>query len=73
MLLEYSLIILVLVFLVSGEEIISDGVKPTKVYTDGDTKDIFSSTFQMQYLLKAEIEFYNYIKKNKEVIQNSTK
>ena len=73
MLLEYSLIILVLVFLVSGEEIISDGVKLTKVYTDGDTKDIFSSTFQMQYLLKAEIEFYNYIKKNKEVIQNSTK
>ena len=73
MLLEYSLIILALVFLVSGEEIISDGVKLTKVYTDGDTKDIFSSTFQMQYLLKAEIEFYNYIKKNKEVIQNSTK
>ena len=73
MLLEYSLIILVLVFLVSGEEIISEGVKLTKVYTDGDTKDIFSSTFQMQYLLKAEIEFYNYIKKNKEVIQNSTK
>ena len=73
MLLEYSLIILDLVFLVSGEEIISDGVKLTKVYTDGDTKDIFSSTFQMQYLLKAEIEFYNYIKKNKEVIQNSTK
>ena len=73
MLLEYSLIILVLVFLVSGEEILSDGVKLTKVYTDGDTKDIFSSTFQMQYLLKAEIEFYNYIKKNKEVIQNSTK
>ena len=73
MLLEYSLIILVLVFLVSGEEIFSDGVKLTKVYTDGDTKDIFSSTFQMQYLLKAEIEFYNYIKKNKEVIQNSTK
>ena len=73
MLLEYSLIILDLVFLVSGEEIISDGVKLTKVYTDGDTKDIFSSTFQMQYLLKAEIEFYNYIKKNKEVLQTSTK
>ena len=73
MLLEYSLIILVLVFLVSGKEIISNGVNLTKVYTDGDTKDIFSSTFQMQYLLKAEIEFYDYIKKNKEVIQNSTK
>ena len=47
-------------------------MKHTKINTDGDYRDIFSSTFQMQLLLKAELEFVNYLKRNKDVITNST-
>ena len=46
-------------------------MKHTKINTDGDYRDIFSSTFQMQLLLKAELEFVNYLKKNEDVIRSS--
>ena len=37
-------------------------VQSAKTYTDGDTSDIFSSTFQMHSLLKAEIDFIKKLK-----------
>ena len=37
-------------------------IKCGKTYTDGDTSDIFSSTFQMHTLLKAEIDFIKKLK-----------
>ena len=73
MLSKYYLTVLSIVFSVSGDEISSEGVKLTRINTDGDTRDIFSSTYQMQLLLKAEIEFVNYIQNNKDILNNSTK
>ena len=35
-------------------------VRVNSVVTKGDTSDIFASTFQMQALLQAEIDFVNY-------------
>ena len=73
MLSKYYLTVLSVVFSVSGDEISSEGVKLTRINTDGDTRDIFSSTYQMQLLLRAEIEFVNYIQNNKDILNNSTK
>ena len=73
MLSKYYLTVLSIVFSVSGDEISSEGVKLTRINTDGDTRDIFSSTYQMQLLLRAEIEFVNYIQNNKDILNNSTK
>ena len=73
MLSKYYLTVLYIVYSVSGDEISSEGVKLTRINTDGDTRDIFSSTYQMQLLLRAEIEFVNYIQNNKDILNNSTK
>ena len=73
MLSKYYLTVLSIVYSVSGDEISSEGVKLTRINTDGDTRDIFSSTYQMQLLLRAEIEFVNYIQNNKDILNNSTK
>jgi hypothetical protein len=41
-----------------------------KNYKEGDNSDIFSSTFQMQTLLQAEIKFVNHLRKHVEDLES---
>ena len=55
------LVLLLITFLVS--------LAQSKVFTDGDTSSIYSSIFQMQSLLQAEIEFLKYLRENHNTIE----
>ena len=58
---DFSLSLELLVLLIANFIVI---IKCQDIHTDGDILDIYSSTFQMQSLLQAEIKLVNYLKKH---------